>query len=269
MAWEIERAGRRSTLVGLAPFFPYRFRRSLRPHLAAARELLCEGPVDEQAVRTLAARGASAPSAPSLLELLDPATVLKVNAELRAPTPALGLYLLSQQLAGRPAADLAGVAVRGMKPWMAFFSVWTHYLAQSGWSCRLDSDAHDLARALGKPVHYLETIEEQIDALEQVPPERIVRFVSQADWAGYRRDYARCYLSGDLDALIARAEAFPTFCEPVIGRRARVLRERLEPHLAAGGVLALIGVLNCARLLELLAEDGYRARKIGVRARFP
>jgi hypothetical protein len=265
MAWEIERAGRRSTLVGLAPFFPYRFQRSLRPHIAAARELLVEGPVDEQAVRTLAARGASAPSAPSLLELLDPATVLKVNAELRAPTPALGLYLLSQQLAGRLPADLAGVAVKGMKPWMAFLSVWTHYLAQSGWSCRLDSDAHELARALGKPVRYLETIEEQIAALEQVPPERIVRFMSQADWTSYRRDYARCYLSGDLEALVARAEVFPTFCEPVIGRRARVLRERLEPHLAAGGVLALIGALNCARLLELLAQDGYRARKIGLR----
>jgi hypothetical protein len=235
----------------------------LRPHVAVARELLVEGLVDEQAVRTVAARGASAPSAPSLLELLDPATVLKVNAELRAPTPALGLYLLAQQLTGRPPADLAGVAVRGMKPWMAFFSVWTHYLAQSGWSCRLDSDAHELARALGRPVRYLETIEEQIAALEEVPLERIVRFMSQSDWTSYRRDYARCYLSGDLDALIARAQAFPTFCEPVIGRRARVLRERLEPHLDAGGVLALVGVLNCGQLLELLAQDGYRARRLG------
>jgi hypothetical protein len=263
MAWEIERAGRRSTLVGLAPFFPYRFRRALRPLLAAARELLVEGPVDEQAVRTLAARGACDPAAPSLAELLDPATVLKVNAEMRAPTPALGLYLLSQQLAGRAPADLAGVAVKGMKPWMAFFSVWTHYLAQSGWSCRLDSDAHELARALGKPVRYLETIEEQITALEAVPLERIVRFMSQADWAGYRRDYARCYLGGDLEGLVARAEIFPTFCEPVIGARARVLHQRLAPEFDEGGVLALVGALNCARLLELLKGDGF-----GVRPRF-
>jgi hypothetical protein len=264
MAWELERGGPRSVLVGLAPFFPYRFSRALRPLVGAARELLAEGPVDEQAVRKLAARGAGDPSAPSLADLLDPATILKVNAELRAPTPALGLYLMSQQLAGKPAPDLAGVAVRGLKPWMAFFSVWTSYLAQSGWTCRLDVDAHELARTLGKPVRYLETIDEQIDALEAVPVERIVRFMAQADWAGYRRDYARCYLAGDLGGLITHAGIFPTFCEPVIGRRAAVLRERLVPHLDAGGVLAIIGVLNCARLLELLAADGFRARKIGL-----
>jgi hypothetical protein len=262
MAWEVGRGGQRSVLIGLAPFFPYRFSRALRPLVGAARELLAEGPVDEQAVRTLATRGACDPGAPSLLELLDPATVLKVNAELRAPTPALGLYLLSQQLAGQPSPDLAGVAVRGLKPWMAFFSVWTSYLAQSGWTCRLDVDAHELARTLGKPTRYLETIEEQIDALEAVPVERIVRFMAQADWAGYRRDYARCYLSGDLDGLVTHAGIFPTFCEPVIGRRAAVLRERLVPHLETGGVLAIVGVLNCARLLELLAADGFRARRL-------
>ncbi len=263
MAWELERGGARSVLVGLAPFFPYRFRRALKPLVTAARELLVEGPVDEQAVRTLAARGACEPTKPSLADLLDPATVLKVNAELRAPTPSLGLYLLSQQISGKPPPDLAGVAVRGLKPWMAFFGVWTSYLAQSGWTSRLDVDAHELARTLGRPVRYLETIDEQVDALEAVPVERIVRFMAQADWTGYRRDYARCYLAGDLQGLVARAGIFPTFCEPVIGARARVLHRRLVPEFENGGVLALVGVLNCARLLELLAADGFRIRKRG------
>ena len=51
MVWEVERRGRRSTLVGAAHFFPRHFRRELRRLIGDARRVLLEGPLDEAATR--------------------------------------------------------------------------------------------------------------------------------------------------------------------------------------------------------------------------
>jgi hypothetical protein len=52
MAWELERRGRRSTLVGTAHFFPYRFRAALRGRIQRTDTVLLEGPLDDDSRRT-------------------------------------------------------------------------------------------------------------------------------------------------------------------------------------------------------------------------
>src|SRR3989442_1880328 len=57
MVWEVERRGRRSTLVGAAHFFPRHFRRDLRRLIGDARIVLLEGPLDEAATRKVLEAG--------------------------------------------------------------------------------------------------------------------------------------------------------------------------------------------------------------------
>jgi len=121
----------------------------------------------------------------------------------------------------------------------------------------MDLDAVQIAAKLGKPVRTLEAIEEQIAALEAVQRERFARFLAAGDWSGYNRDYERCYLAGDLEALAAAAQGFPTYCEPVIGARDAVLAERMAGELEAGGACVVVGVAHCRGVLARLAQAGF------------
>ena len=127
---------------------------------------------------------------------------------------------------------------------------------------KLDLDAARIAAQLGKAPRYLETIEEQIGALEAVPVERFTHFLAHGDWQGYNREYERHYLAGDLEGLAAAAQDFPTYCEPVIGRRDAVLAERMTQALERGGACVVIGVAHCRGVLPQLARAGFEVRAI-------
>ncbi|MGH8661999.1 MAG: TraB/GumN family protein, partial [Burkholderiales bacterium] len=137
-----------------------------------------------------------------------------------------------------------------------FFRIWTHYLRQHGWTYRLDLDALRAASGLGWPVQVLETIDEQIAALEGVPLARILEFLARVDWSEYRREYVKHYLAGSLDALAATARVFPSFCESVLDRRDPILHDRMRPHFERGNAIAFIGILHCPRIIDLLRADG-------------
>jgi uncharacterized protein YbaP (TraB family) len=255
--WEVRKAGKRSYLAGTAHFFPYQFRRSLRRYLSRTETVLLEGPLDDAAMRRVVESGTATEPGRSLAAALDVAAVLKINAEFRAPAPAFSLHPLYGEIFGRePAAQLC-VQIQGLKPWMGFFRIWTHYLREHGWTYRMDLDALQAAADLGKPVRFLETIEEQITALEGVPLRRILDFLCAVDWSAYRRAYLRHYLAGSLDAMANTARVFPSFCESVLERRDPVLLDRMRPHLARGNTFAVVGILHCPRLIELLRADGH------------
>jgi hypothetical protein len=90
-----------------------------------------------------------------------------------------------------------------------------------------------------------------------VPVERYARFLSSGDWRGYNESYERHYLAGDLEALAAAAQGFPTYCEPVVGRRDPLLAERMAGELERGGACAIIGVAHCRGVLARLAQEGF------------
>ncbi len=255
MVWEVERRGRCSRLVGTAHFFPYRFRAALRACFGAADTVVLEGPLDEAARSKVVAAGSVRQGA-SLYDALDAATVRRLDEILTVPAPASASGLYWDLLRGGPENRL-GAELRQMEPWMAFFHIWTELRRRDGWIHSMDLDAAEVASRMGKPVRYLETIEEQIGILERVPLQRMVDFLEQVDWDAYRRGYVRHYLDGDLDALTALAQAFPTFCAPVIEERDPVLLERMLPHLERGDAIACVGILHCHGLIALLRARGY------------
>jgi TraB/PrgY/gumN family len=261
MVWEVERRGCRSTapsvLVGAAHFFPRHFRRSLKRLIGEARVVLFEGPLDEAATRKVLDAGRGTGGA-----ALYEAAKEKINARLGILPAPLDIHqFLKDLLFGRQEQWLEE-ELRALKPWAAFFGIWTRFRAREGWVHKFDLDAAEIAARLGKEVRYLETIEEQIAVLEAVPPERFARFLAAGDWAAYNEGYRRHYLAGDLEGLQAAAQGFPTYCEPVIGRRDARLAERMGPELEAGGACVVIGVAHCLGVLAKLRSGGFEVSQL-------
>ena len=256
MIWRVEKRGRRSHLVGAVHFFPYHFRGSLRRHIGAAATVLLEGPLDEGAMRKVIESGRGEQQA-SLSDALDAVTVRKINSAVGAAAAPLSSYQLWRELTLGDAADGLSLDLRGMKPWMAFLHIWNRYRAADGWTYSMDLDAARIAADLGKRAHPLETIEEQIEALNGIPVERILSFLRNVEWKGYGRTYSRHYLKGDLESVMETARVFPTFCESIVDRRDPILFERMNPFFEQGGAIAFIGVLHCRGVIALLRARGF------------
>ncbi len=255
MLWQVEKRGRRSRLVGTPHFFPYHFRGALERLIDEARTVLLEGPLDEKSMRRVVDAGSQAIHV-SLYHALDAGTRQRICRELGL-APALDAQPLYRELFfGRPDEWLE-TELRSLKPWMAFFGLWTRYRERAGGRYSLDLDAHRAAAALGKELRHLETIEEQIAALEAIPLERMVHFLARADWQAYYGDYVRSYLDGDLDGLVAAARAFPSFCEAVIDQRDPLLAERMAGELERGDACVFVGVTHCPGVLARLRARGF------------
>jgi len=258
MIWRLERDGRRSFLAGTAHFFPYHFRGDLRRLIAGARIVLLEGPLDERAARQVIGAGQGAGGG-ALYDALDPAAKNRVLGMLGIPAGPLEAHqFLSELVFGRQ-QDWFESELRQLKPWLAFFGIWTRFRARQGWAYTLDLDAACIAAEMRKEVRYLETIEEQVAALERVPLERFVRFLALEDWTEYCEGYVRRYLAGDLEGLMAAAQAFPTYCEPIVERRDPELAARMLPGLEEGGAAVFVGVSHCRGVIAALRAKGFEA----------
>jgi uncharacterized protein YbaP (TraB family) len=148
------------------------------------------------------------------------------------------------------------------RPWMAFFSLWTGFLARHDWTQSVDLEAWHLAHDMGKVVRAMETIPEQIDTLDSISFERIVNFLRQCrQWEQYSRRFVRAYLKGDLDNLYGTSVEFPTRSEHVIHRRDAVFLERMRPHLEKGRCAVFVGSAHMINLRRMLAEAGFTIRR--------
>jgi hypothetical protein len=266
MLWEISRNGRRSLLAGTAHFFPYHFRGDLRRVIGAVGSVLLEGPLDSQAERQVVDAGHGRGGA-ALYDALDAAARRRILDRLGVASLPLDAPQLIRTLVFGREEDWLEAELRTLKPWLAFFGVWTRFRAREGWSYTLDRDAARIAGELGKPVRYLEQIDEQLAALESVPLERFVDFLALEDWSEYCEGYVRRYLAGDLDGLVAGAQAFPTYCEPIVARRDPILAERMVPWLEEGDVAAFIGISHCPGVLALLRERNFDVNRVEPKGR--
>jgi hypothetical protein len=255
MVWDIVRRGRRSRLVGTAQFFPHDFRGALRQLIREAHSVVLEAPLDDASLRKVVDAGAATVQT-TLYHALDQRALLRVCRMLGVPVvPRDAHEIFRQILFGRPDQWLEA-ELRGLKPWMAFFGLWTRFRTQLGDAHSLDMDAARAARRLGKTLHHLETIDEQIATLEAIPLERIVAFIAQADWHAYRDDFVRRYLGGDLDGLMATARAFPRSREASHGGREGRLTERLLPAIEEGGACVFVGVTRVPGVVAGLRARG-------------
>jgi hypothetical protein len=260
MIWEVQKEDKRSYLVGTAHFFPYHFRTSLRRYIARVDSVLFEGPLDAESAKRVVEAGSTGCGHGSLVESLDAETIRKIQKDLGGPSPGLSSHMMLRSLLGMGHDAPAWDDLKGAKPWLAFFQVWSVYLKRNGWTHKMELDALKIAADSGKTVHYLETIEEQIEALDDVPLERFVHFLRQVNWQDSRRGHLRHYLRGDLDGLMARVKDYPTYCESIIERRDPIFFARMRGFFEQGRAIAFLGASHCRGIKARLVADGYAVR---------
>lgn len=207
--------------------------------------------------------GRAPESEPSLLDMLSPDAVARLERVLM-PACLNRVPSFFSQIRRFRAADPVYELVRGMKPWRAFFTLWGEFLRGRGWKHSVDLEIYRIAREMGKPMVFLETIEEQIEVLENLPPEKFIGFLEQADqWPRYADEYVRHYLAGNLKKLLSITLGFPSRRWDVIERRDRILFERMRPHFGQGRTLACVGAPHLAGIDRLLCEHGFHILSAG------
>jgi uncharacterized protein YbaP (TraB family) len=256
MVWEVQKNDKRSFLVGTAHYFPYSFRSSLSKYLKDANTVLFEGPLDKENMAKVVKAGYAQETVPHLFAELDSKTIAQIAKALTHPRQDRVLSFWPV-LSSNPEDTLYSM-VKGMKSWMAFFTIWASFLQNRGWKYSVDLEAYNLAREMGKNIVFLETIEEQIEVLENLSKESIVVFLKRVDrWNDYAQEYARSYLNGDLENLISMGLVHPTRSSLVIQRRDRIFYERMVTYLEKGAAVACVGAPHIKGISAMLRADGY------------
>jgi uncharacterized protein YbaP (TraB family) len=260
MIWEVQKNGRISHLVGTAHFFPYSFRDSLHRCLENSRVVMFEGPLDDHNLARVREAGFDEKNSYHLFDELDNETIAGITGALipvcrtRNASYLLDFCEVSLQ---ETVYDL----VKGMQPWLAFFTLWSTYLNRNGWKYSVDMEGFSIAQELQKKIVFLETIEEQIKVLENISSEKIMYFLKQADrWNVFAGDYAKSYLKGDLEQLRFSGIQFPTRHYTVINQRDEIFYERMRDELELGEVVAFLGAPHLRGMCHLLLADGYQVQ---------
>lgn len=260
MIWEVEKQGKRSFLVGTAHAFPFSFRASLSRCMEICRNVLLEGPLDRESMAKVVDAGYEE-NAPNLLDDLDRQTVSAIARSVSAPVVQPRFSFLLLPFVSRGADHVARAMIEGMKPWLAFFTLWNAFLRKKGWTYSVDLEAYKLAAKKGRNIVSMETIEEQIHVLEGLSQERIIAFLKEIHrWDILAEEYAGAYLKGDLTNLKSMGLAFPSRHYHAIGRRDRIFYAKMRGYLEQGDALACVGAPHVHGLARLLLDDGYRIR---------
>lgn len=265
MVWVVEKDGKCSHLVGSAHFFPYKFRRALKGLARGAQFVILEGPLELGDLREVARKG-MAGEQEGLSPLLDEATLAGLAKVMENEGGLVG-ELTPGGLGLRPGKyGKVRLILDRMRPWMAFFTLWVKHLERLGWIYHMDRDAFQIGTKMGCQVVHLESMEEQLAALEQIPKGRILSFLRAVDqWNNYSRLYVRLYLQGDLKGLLELSTGFPSRCKPVIDNRDAVLYQRMLPYLRLGGALVLVGAPHTRAILGWLQGEGYQIRQVCIK----
>jgi len=119
-------------------------------------------------------------------------------------------------------------------------------------------EAFEVARGMLKRTHSLETMEEQLAALDGIPDERIIDYVNRFDdWKSYKKIFLDDFLEGRLEKLMSRTNRFPTRCESIFGRRDQRFFERARPFYEKGAVAGFFGLSHIPAIRKMLTDAGY------------
>lgn len=258
MLWELEKNGARSWIGGTAHFFCCSFERSFRKLFDRVDTILLEGPLDEASLDAVAQRGRSpASGAPRVAALLGDEEIRVLERVVRGPE---GFWPRLLNMEAKNPPDVRGL-LENAHPWCALFTLWTAFLERKGWSCSVDLEIWRLGHEMGKSVVPMESLEEQIESLENVTAERVANFCRKArDWPAYIRRNASAYLAGDLVRMTGTSTEFPTRTEIIISRRDRRFCERMLPFLETGRCVVFVGTAHMINLRGMLAGEGFSLR---------
>jgi len=259
--WKIERDGKESYLAGTAHFFPYRLQKSLRYYIQKTRRVLFEGPLDERSMARVIERGLEGGGAEAIYEALDARVIggiKRIMAPLlNEPRPLSLLFPL-----GPSNRDPLYHWFKERRPWLAFLQIWAQFLKSQGWKYSVDLEALKLATRLGREVFFLETIEEQVEALNGVPLERMINFLKKIEhWQDYASTHAQLYLQGNVEQMMSRISEFPTRCPSIVEDRDPVFFERMQNFLAEGEVIAFLGVAHMPGIKKMIRHQGYKVEQ--------
>ncbi len=254
--WRVEKAGCVSFLVGTAHFSPYRFDKALTKLIQSAEIVLFEGPLDQESMAKVVRYGQQGENASSLYKALQPAAIKEINRHLSTQPGAsttAGSYL---EILPPTASDPLEELTRGGRPWMAFFTVWSAFLH---WKHSMDLEAFQIAQKLGRRIRYLETIEDQLAALDGIPFERIVNYLNHIDrWKAHKELFLKAFLEGNIERFVSMTGVFPTRCESILAKRDPVFFKGIQASFQEGRTVAFVGVAHIPGIRKLFLEEGYR-----------
>jgi len=260
MIWEVVKANKKSFLVGTAHFFPYSFRTSLSRFIKNASTVLLEGPLDQESLARVVEAGCQKENVGHLFEELDEKIINKITEALVPFSRRRELLSICNIGTFREENPVYGM-IKGMKPWMAFFRLWTAFLERQGWRYSVDLDAYRIAVEMNKVIVSLETIEEQIEVLESLSHARILNFLKRVGhWHDYAKEYAKAYLAGDVERLKSNSIGFPSRHHTVIDRRDQILFERMLTYLKQGDAVICVGAPHIRGISQMLQADGYQIK---------
>jgi len=254
--WRLDKEGDSGLLVGTAHFCPYRFERSLARLIQKAEIILFEGPLDQESMERVIHYGKQGEGTRSLYEALSPVAINEINKRLEArltPDISAGSYL---ELIESHEENFVESCTRGLRPWMAFFTIWSALL---NWNYSMDVEAYRIAKKLGKRINFLETIEDQLAALDGVPFERFVNYLNDiGHWKEHQDRFIQAFLSGDLEKFLSLTGVFPTRCESILAKRDPLFFNGIKTHLAEKSTAAFVGVAHIPGIRKLFLENQYQ-----------
>ncbi len=260
MLWEIEKNGRRSWIGGTAHFFCYSFERSFRELFEKVDTVLFEGPLDQRSLDQVSEQGRTpGTESPRVADAMTEEDIRRLERVVCGPR---GFWARFMGAEHKNPPDVRHLLAH-TRHWMAFFSLWTGFLARRGWTQSVDLEAWQLALEMGKAVRGMESIPEQIETLENIPMPRIVNFLRQCrQWDRYIQRNVRAYLKGDVDRMFGTSIEFPTRTELVIHRRDSRFLERMRPCIDQGRCAVFVGSAHMINLRAMLAGAGFRIRRM-------
>lgn len=262
MLWKVQRDNRISYLAGCAHFFPVNYTSALKSIIEGLELVMFEGPLDEGNMDAIRELSVDRGKGQSIKKFINEEILESIEKELKTfyYKGSFGDYL---GILKPDKISLFDRETEGLSAWMAFFRIWSIFLRNRGWNYSVDIDAHTIAKKLGKKIIYLETIEEQITALEAIPIERIVKFISLFHkWEDFAKNHARLYKRGDLDKMLEITTFFPTRYPSIIEKRDPVLFNRMKDKMDSGGAIAFVGITHIKGLTNMFLRDGFNVEKV-------
>ena len=259
--WRVEKERDVSFLVGTAHFSPYRFKKSLTKLIQAVDTILLEGPLDQESMAKVVQYGQQGEDAPSLYKRLHSDVIAEINKLLAARSGPQATAVPYLDLIHPTTSDFLETLMREVRPWRAFFSIWSAFL---NWKHSMDVEAFHIAQKLGKKIDYLETIEDQLAALDGIPLERIVNYLNNIKhWGGHKRVFMKAFLEGDIQQFFSMTGEFPTRCESIISKRDPIFFRRMKFFFEKGKTAAFVGVGHIPGIRKLFFDEGYRVIQEG------
>jgi hypothetical protein len=254
--WRVEKNGGVSFLVGTAHFSPISFRKALTKLVQESETVLFEGPLDQESMAVVARYGSRGEDTPSVYDLLNPAVIREINRQLADRSGQASLAGSFLDIMNVKTSGFLEQHARGVRPWMAFFTTWSAFL---NWKHSMDVEAFHIARKLGKSIDYLETIEDQLNALDGIPFDRIVNYFNRFQyWSAHRERFSKIFLEGELQNYLSVTGEFPTRCESIIGKRDPIFFQGMKTFFEKGRTTAFVGVGHVPGIRNMFLDEGYR-----------